>query len=219
MRANVMLAVIQARFTGTRLPGKVMMSLAGKSLIEHVYARTVKAFGEAAVCIAIPKNNQNALLWQFLYTLRLPVIAWNGPENDVLGRIVYACEAHGLEPEDLVMRVTPDDPFKDPEMMRRPKMPVEVSCEGWRYRVLKRWNTNGATAQQREHLTYLKEDKPPALPNGWRWTIDTQPDLDFARAVYERLYPTDPYFGFDAVARLMLDPEIAALHEKAKAAA
>jgi len=42
-RARTVLAVIPARYSSTRLPGKVLMEAAGKPIVQHVYDRTCQA--------------------------------------------------------------------------------------------------------------------------------------------------------------------------------
>jgi 3-deoxy-manno-octulosonate cytidylyltransferase (CMP-KDO synthetase) len=45
-------AIIPARFGATRLPGKVLIDIAGKPMIQHVYERTTSAHGIDAVLVA-----------------------------------------------------------------------------------------------------------------------------------------------------------------------
>src|SRR5213075_992040 len=47
-------AVVQARMTSTRLPGKVMLPLAGRPLLVRVMERVARTPGLAGVCLAIP---------------------------------------------------------------------------------------------------------------------------------------------------------------------
>lgn len=42
-RSRTVLAVIPARYSSTRLPGKVLMEAAGKPIVQHVYDRTCQA--------------------------------------------------------------------------------------------------------------------------------------------------------------------------------
>src|SRR4051794_38774121 len=47
-------AVVQARMTSTRLPGKVTLPLAGRPLLVRVMERVARTPGLAGVCLAIP---------------------------------------------------------------------------------------------------------------------------------------------------------------------
>ena len=211
------LAIIQARYQATRLPGKVMLPLAGTPLLEHVWRRTVRAFGPERVLIATTGLFANAPLLEWGDRLGARVFAWDGHEDDVLGRLVAAADDVRAPEHTVIVRVTADDPFKDWRLMRAGTWPVEVGCERFYLRFL-REAQSWASALQHEHLTYLHQQPPPVLPNGWRWTMDTPQDYAFAQAVYDRLYPTDPLFGYDAMCELMTDPAILALHDAAKAA-
>ena len=56
------LAIIQARFGSKRLPGKLMLPLAGKPLLWWSWRRSVEAFGDANVVVAMPASKENDVL-------------------------------------------------------------------------------------------------------------------------------------------------------------
>jgi spore coat polysaccharide biosynthesis protein SpsF (cytidylyltransferase family) len=215
----VALAIIQARWHATRLPGKVLLPLAGVPLLAHVWRRTVAAFGEDSVVIATTHHGDAPILG-LAARLGARVFSWAGAEDDLLGRFLAAAAWHGED--ESVVRVTADDPFKDPLLMRYAGVgllfPVEVSAEHFTLADL-REAESWAPASAREHLSYLHPTVPVVLPHGWRWTVDTAEDYAFAAAVYERLYAEDQLFGVVAVASVMGDPAIAHLHATAIAAA
>jgi spore coat polysaccharide biosynthesis protein SpsF len=95
--------VIQARLGSTRLPGKVLKTVAGKSLIEHLLNRLTKQ--SFPICLAVPEAEIDRFL--FLKTI-FPISLVGGSETDVLSRFVKAAKENDFEN---VIRVTADNPF------------------------------------------------------------------------------------------------------------
>lgn len=172
------LAIIQVRMGSTRLHGKALLPLAGKPIIQHVYERAVGAFGAANVVAAIPDASDNALLAAELARLGCPVVI--GSEVDVLARFWKAAHTYRWRPESVIVRVTADDPFKDPAMMQRvaagERLPVELGGEAFTLAMLdEAYFRNDA---EREHLTNVlfPVPPPPAPTDQGVLTIDTEDD-------------------------------------------
>lgn len=102
--------VIQARMGSTRLPGKVLLAIAGKPLLNRLcnrigLCRRVDWLGVAASdCPVDQVIDDNCVAWG--------VGIYRGPEEDVLKRLWGAGQAHGLT---ALVRVTADNPLTDPE--------------------------------------------------------------------------------------------------------
>ena len=181
------LAIIQARMGSNRLKGKMMLPLAGKPLIWYAHRRSIEAFGEANVVVAIPSSAENHVLRDYIRdSLGGQVFEWDGAESDVLER-VWAC-AHSFRwhPMSVIARITPDDPLKDPALMWAVTLgerhPVELSCEAITLMDLSILHHNIVDMDQREHLTeILSPLPPPEAPEGI-WSVDSQEDLDAIRA-------------------------------------
>jgi spore coat polysaccharide biosynthesis protein SpsF (cytidylyltransferase family) len=100
------LAIIQARLNSTRLPGKTLMSFGGKTLIEHVYTGVNKASLLSETVVAIPDNEKNWELAEFLKEKGIKFFL--GSESDVLDRyskVANQCSA------DFVVRIPADNPL------------------------------------------------------------------------------------------------------------
>lgn len=195
------LAIVQARIGSTRLPRKMLLDLGGKPLIWWAWRAAVDAFGAENVVVAIPATPENDELAEVVDGFRrydrskignANVFRWDGPENDVLGRFHACAHTYRWHPDSVIVRVTPDDPFKVPERLRRvargERHPVEMGGEAFTLAMLDRaYQRNRAhgdekrMAYQAEHITYalFKCDAPPAPPGVW--TIDTAEDLEAAR--------------------------------------
>ena len=207
-----MFVIVQARMTSTRLPGKVLMDLGGRSVLAHTLARCAAIPGIDGVCCAVPDGSVHD-----------PVAAeadgsgftvFRGSEHDVLDRYWRAAKALMA---DVVMRVTSDCPLIDPEVCGRvlhlvtrggydyscndmpPTWPHGLDCEAFTFDTLDRAVEEASTPQQREHVTpWMRVDltvKRANLPGpgGWtaeqRWTLDYPEDLEFLRAVFAELKP------------------------------
>ena len=100
------LTIIQARLSSTRLPGKVLLPIAGKTMLEHV----IDAAPEPRI-LAIP--NDEPKLSEFSKNLEIDV--FEGPPHDVLSRFWQAMLFYELEflagkKVDYILRLTADCP-------------------------------------------------------------------------------------------------------------
>ena len=191
---NAPLAIVTARWGSTRLPGKLGKQLGDFPLVWWAWNAAAVAFGPEHVVCAIPANRENDVLNATLLGMdqarswrprHVNVFRWQGPEDDVLSRVHDCAHAYRWHPNSVIVRVTPDDPWKVPEVMRLVAMgerhPVEIGAEAFTLGML---DEAYETSTEREHLThaiYALNDPPPA-PSG-TWTIDTQADLDACRAL------------------------------------
>lgn len=187
------LAIIQARVGSRRLPGKVLADIAGKPLIRHVYEATATAVGAPNVVVAIPRTPENDVLYKYLDEMGAQVYAWDGNEDDVLGRFVAVARTFRWHPHTTLLRVTADDPYKDPVMMQRvllgERLPVEIGGEAFTLQqlldadTLTMWAQEAPGGTPREHLTHALFPKcpPPVAPPGRTWSIDTPEDLEAVR--------------------------------------
>ena len=108
---NKTLAVIQARMTSTRLPGKVLLSLpfpAGDSLIFNLITKLKLCSKIDGIVVVTPTGELQNPLINFLNYKGIPTI--QGNEIDVLSRFISAIEL--FNPKTIV-RITADNPFID----------------------------------------------------------------------------------------------------------
>ena len=105
-------AVIQARMSSTRFPGKVLMPLAGKPVLWHIVHRLRKSTKVTDIAIATSTGKADDAIAEFAAREDLPLV--RGSEENVLSRFLLA--AKSLHP-DLVLRVTGDAPLVDPQII------------------------------------------------------------------------------------------------------
>lgn len=202
------LAMIQARCGSTRLPNKVLMSLAGKPALQRTIERVSlsKYVDEVIVVTSIEKDNLQIVK----LCCELGIRVFIGSENDVLDRFYQAAKL--LNPEYLI-RVTADCPLYDAQLLDLAieqldentdyagQLENETYADGLdieiiRFTALERsWKEAGLDSE-REHVTQyiqknpaifnVKEIKCP-IPNlgNERWTLDEKEDYYVINAVYQ----------------------------------
>ncbi len=219
--------------TSTRLPGKVLKSVLGKSLLEHQIERLRRAKQVDEIVIAttdLPTDDPIAKLCE-----RLGVACFRGSENNVLSR--YYGAALSYQP-DAVVRVTSDCPLIDPVVVdqvihffkvnfpkyayvsniRERTYPRGMDTEVFTFQALSEAFQQATTAYEQEHVTPYITAHPEKYPqgsiayshneSGHRWTVDTPEDFILIEKILTHLYPTHPCFSLeDALALLRSNPE------------
>lgn len=212
-------SIIQARMGSTRLPGKVMADIEGAPLLEHVIRRVQTAELVDQVVVATTGLPEDNIVAQTAKDLG--VEAYRGSVDDVLKRMTEA--AFKFE-ADVIVRITADDPFKDPEIIDKTiqimldrddleytstyKYPLGMDVECIRWEALAEADDETRSPYDREHVTpfiktqgilyrsdFLYNDKNLSH---LRWTIDTPEDLEYAREVYRKLAP-NTLFGMQDI--------------------
>lgn len=200
------LIIIQARYHATRLPGKMLAMLGNETLIARAWRL---ASGIAQTVVAVPAADFYTPLQSELVAIGATVFCWNGPEADVLSRFHHCAHAYRWHPQSVIVRWTPDDPFKDRNAVHHTiaggRHPVEIGCEAFTLATLDR--AFHTTAEDdygpREHLgnhRQLFPFPPLVCPPGAGWTVDTEADLEAARARLARepeSWPREPYVGIE----------------------
>jgi spore coat polysaccharide biosynthesis protein SpsF len=202
-------AIVQAHMSSTRLPGKVLMDLGGRTMLERVLLR-VRACREVDdVVVAMSTLPADDILVPVCERLGIPV--HRGSDTDVLDRFVGAAHARSA---DLCVRITSDCPLIDPALcdqiiqrFRRADPPVDyasnkipqsyprgLDTEVFTGEALERARAEASRPYQRTHVTIYIYENPGRFRllsvvsevdrADWRWTVDTAEDLQFVRAVY-----------------------------------
>jgi spore coat polysaccharide biosynthesis protein SpsF len=105
-------AIIQARMGSTRLPGKVLRTVAGEPMLAHIVERVNAAVGIDQVVVATSDRSVDESIRSFCNSRQIDCFA--GDEQDVLNRFYQAAILHGAE---RVVRITADCPLADPELI------------------------------------------------------------------------------------------------------
>jgi spore coat polysaccharide biosynthesis protein SpsF len=205
--------VVQARMTSTRLPGKVLMDVAGAPMLAQQLRRLRRCRALDDIVVATTTNATDDPLVRLADA---EGVRWyRGSEHDVLGRYAAAAREAGAE---LVVRSTADCPLIDPGIVDlvvttlaehaddtdyasnvvRRTHPQGLDVEALFGDVLARLDRMARSAPAREHVTYFVLRERPELfavravaesddSSTYRWTVDTPEDLAFVRRIYESL--------------------------------
>lgn len=105
-------AIIQARMASSRLPGKVLLEISGKPMLSWVVERVRLSSKIDEIVVATTREKGDDAIAAFCE--RAGVAYIRGSHHDVLDRFYQAARAHQA---DVILRVTADCPFIDPEVI------------------------------------------------------------------------------------------------------
>lgn len=226
------IAVIQARISSTRLPGKVLKKIEGKTILEHVINRVKAAKNLDDVIVATTVKKEDLEIVKLCAKLGISVFC--GSENDVLDRYYQTAR---LFKADHIIRITSDCPLIDPQVTDEvielyfqkkadyatntipETFPDGLDTEVFSFKTLKRSWENAKLSSEREHVTpYIRNNsnifklvnlKSNINLSNKRWTIDEPEDFEFIKIIYKNLYPKDSLFGMEATLNyLRKNPEV-----------
>jgi spore coat polysaccharide biosynthesis protein SpsF len=224
-------AIVQARMGSTRLPGKVLMDIGGKTTLARVTDRLSRAERIHQIVVATTISPADGAI--VTEAERNGIACFRGSEEDVLSRYVRAAEQFCA---DVIVRITSDCPLIDSEVVDR-VIAERLSTEAdFASNCIHRTYPRGLDAEvftldalryaddicdqphYREHVTPIFYERPDlfrvcCVTGGedytrYRWTLDTPEDLELIRAIYSRFDNRDD-FGWREVVRLMEEhPEL-----------
>ncbi len=220
------IAILQARMSSSRLPGKVMKPLAGRPMVERQIERLRRCKTLSRLVVATSDDPSDDALATFLADIGVEV--HRGPLADVLGRYVGAIETLGIRGQ--VVRLTADCPLADPGVIddcvrlqaslgvdycsngRNRTYPRGLDVEVFDAQDLLTAGRQATDPYDREHVTpFLYRPGAPFTQgelvqdrdeSALRWTVDTPEDYAFVEKVYAALYPTKPDFTSDDIRAL-----------------
>lgn len=238
------LCIIQARLGSTRLPGKVLKKLSGKSVLEHVIYRVSKSNLIDQIIVATTTNEEDDKIVD--ECLKIGVNYYRGDENNVLSRYYETAFDKGYE---TIIRITSDCPLIDPKiidnMIRyfnnenekyqldylsnslKETFPRGFDVEIFTFNSLKEAYENATLEYEKEHVTpyiYLNQDKF-TIKNyynsnkyqNYRLTLDTYEDYLVIKNIYDNIYKEDSMFFYeDIISYLNQYPEIANINQHIK---
>jgi spore coat polysaccharide biosynthesis protein SpsF len=229
-------AVLQARMSSTRLPGKVLLRTCGQPLLAHQVERVRRCRTIDTLVVATSDSPDDAPIAALCEQLGVPV--FRGNLHDVLDRMVRAARPHA---PDWFVRLTGDCPLADPAVIDQvvracrdpgvdyasnalhPSFPDGLDAECMRFAVLEEAWREARKPSEREHVTPFIHTQPqrytlrevhhtPDL-SALRWTVDDPADFVFVSQVYEHLHAGKPDFGMEDVLQLLrAHPELGAIN-------
>ncbi len=231
--SNRIIAIIQARMGSSRLPNKVLKDIEGKPLLQHVVERISLSKLVDDIVIATSTNPKDDKVYEF--AKRNNINVFRGSENNVLDRYYKAAKKFRAK---TIIRITGDCPLICPEIIDEIVREYQKSnfdyvsntllltypdgcdVEVFKFKALEKAWRECKDPVSREHVTtYMRssgrfkiknfENNQPVDPNEYKWSVDTQKDLDFVRQVYKHLYKGSHNFYMEEILKFLQEhPEI-----------
>lgn len=220
------LAILQARVSSSRLPGKVLKPILGEPMLFRQIERLKRAQLVDRLIVATSVDASDDPL--FAFCQERDVKCFRGSLADVLDRFYQA--ARQYLPEHVV-RLTGDCPLADPLVVDQairlhlaggydytsnalePTFPDGLDVEVVSFACLEKAWQEAILPSQREHVTPFFYQHPERFKLGilknlvdlsnLRWTVDEPADFEFINRVYGDLYPTKPAFTTDDILELL----------------
>lgn len=233
----MILAILQARMSSTRLPGKVLKPILGRPMLAWQIDRIRRSKAIDKLVVATSQEPSDNPIENFCEANR--VACYRGALHDVLARFHGAAIAFG--PAQHVVRLTGDCPLIDwtiidaaVELQRRSgsdlagnaidrTYPDGLDVEVVSFSALDRAQSAANDTGEREHVTQYIYRHPEAFQlahltqssdlSALRWTVDTAADFEMVEKVFTALADRDNDFLQQDVLDLLKDhPEIAAIN-------
>lgn len=226
-------AIIQARTSSTRLPGKVLKTLpygGDVSVLQHVIRRVSRASLIDDVIVATTANSDDDEIVEV--AIEESVNCYRGSLENVLERYYGAASENGL---DIVVRITSDNPCIDFKIIDdvieshlelhadytsnalNGTIPEGLAVEVVNFDILKQAYENANEKYEKEHVTpYIYKTHPENFKinryvgtnlnfHDIRLTLDTPQDYALLSLIYEELYDKKEYFDLNDILELFIE--------------
>ncbi len=218
--------IIQARMGSTRLPGKVLLDLAGRSILEQVWRRATAVSRVERVVVATSDQPEDDAIADWCTKNR--VLCVRGDAADVLARFLTALT---VWPARHVVRLTADCPLHDPGVidalidlhlrsgcdyssnLHPPMFPHGLDAEIVTREALETAGRESRISSHREHVTLFIREHPERFRFGnltfgrdvsaYRLTIDRPEDYRFLQAFMSRVADKDQLLSIYELVRLL----------------
>ena len=231
-------AILQARVSSKRLPGKVLAPILGLPMIERQIERIDNARLIERLIVATSLDPMDDAVAKHVDSIG--VECFRGSLHDVLDRCYNAAKWSAAT---TVVRLTGDCPLADWEIIDSAiqlhkegefeytsnsvvrTFPRGLDVEVMTFDALSEAWREARLPSEREHVTPFLWRQPERYPIGklvqgrdhshQRWTVDEPADLEFVRAIYEALYTDNPCFtSQDIMDLLEIRPELIDINAK-----
>lgn len=212
----------------SRLPGKVMRPILGKSMLELLIIRLRQARLIDQIVVATTINQTDDVIEDLMFQIGITCV--RGSEEDVVDRVLQA--AHAVN-ADVIIEITGDCPLIDPALVDQVVgfylanqfdyvrnvgeggFPRGLDAQAFSTTVLEEVARSTQDPVHREHPPVYINEHPDRfsihlmeVDNGdlyrnLRLTVDTPEDFALINAIYQELYPASPAFSFQDILLLL----------------
>ncbi len=229
-------ALIQARMSSSRLPGKVLKPLAGVPMLQRMVERTSRATLLDKVVVLTSSEDSDDAIAEFCQANK--IACKRGKLNDVMGRYLDAVKSF---PEiNTFVRLTADCPLIDAQVIDDIiqyfndgefdyasncidyTLPDGLDAEVFSREAFLRSARQANKVSEREHVTLHIRNHPELFNIGiWRyqtpftgrWTVDHEDDFQLVEKIYQHFLPQQQYFDLIAIKQyLEAHPEIESIN-------
>lgn len=236
-------AILQTRMSSTRLPGKALLDLDGRSVLSRMVERVKRASSLNRVVVATTVDPSDDPVEAACLAEKIDV--FRGSLPDVLDRYYQAAVKYHA---DVVVRLTGDCPLIDPVLIddvvaalteqgadfacnRLPPpfsrtYPIGLDVEACTFAALERAWKEATEKKDREHVLpylYEKEGRFKVLQldykedlGAMRWTLDTPEDYVLLQEVIKRLDGRNDYTWLEVLQLFRKDPSLASINSSVK---
>lgn len=201
--------LIQIRMSSSRLPGKALLLINGKTVLCRLIER-IKGSKYKNIIISTSDNPADSKIVE--EAERLKIDYFRGSEFDCLDRFIKTAQYYE---SDIIVRVTGDNPFTDPLHIDRAVshllqngldyagtkgLPVGAGAEAMRLYALKKAHRLTSHRYHREHITSFIYQNPDKFKIAFicpsdkqldrpdiRLTMDTKEDFGLIKKIYDYL--------------------------------
>ena len=238
-------AIIQARMRSTRLPGKVLLDIAGQPMLVHVFERTRLAKTINQVVVATTDDPSDDAIEALCQERGYPY--YRGSLYDVLDRYYQAA---CLFAADVIVRITADCPLIDPEVIDKTVLgflgngiydfaanrlpppwgrtyPIGLDTEVCSFAALELAWREAWQPHQREHVMPFFYDQPERFRilhvnhsrdyGRLRWTVDTPEDLKLVRQIFARFPDREDFSWLEVLELFEKEPDLALINAQINA--
>lgn len=232
----MILGLLQARVSSSRLPGKVLEPILGEPMLFRQIERLGRCRRIARLVVTTSTDASDDVVVNECE--RRNIAVHRGNLSDVLGR--FACAARQFSP-DAIVRLSGDCPLVDWQLIDEaidifeagrydyltnadpPTFPDGLDVEIVSTEALLETAAVAQLPSEREHVTLFIRNHPERFRIGrmvrdpdlsaLRWTVDNPEDLDLVRRIYEALYPANAAFTTaDILELLKKKPQLMAIN-------
>lgn len=235
-------AIIQARMGSSRLPGKIMLNVCGKSMLEHLIDRIKNSKKLDKIIVATSTNPEDDEIVNFCSLNNISF--FRGSENDVLSRYFETAKFFSV---NTIIRLTADTPILDSNTIDKiiqvyqennfdfvsnssplPRTyPDGYNVEILSFEILEKIHKNAVNPSDREHVTTFITMQPEKFNlyrvdyskdlSKYRFNLDYEEDYQLIKCIFENFYEKNPNFLLEDVVNWLNEhPEILKINSHIK---
>lgn len=236
------IAIIQARMSSTRLPGKILKDLVpGTSALEYMLKRISPSKELQKIIVATTENLSDVAIAAKMKAIGQEYFV--GSENDVLDRYYKAALRADAKEKDIIVRLTSDCPLHDPAVIDHVVQffkkgsydyaenaiepytyPDGMDVEVFTFTALEKAWKEATKPSHREHVTFYFWTNPDIFKLGhyvnpkkgqadYRLTLDYPSDYELISKVAQHFGPRMDFTMDEILSFLDAHPEIKALNK------